>query len=374
LPWMRLRWPLARQFAGPVTAVALLLAICVLRFALPGTPGIMLFSVVPIAALGMMFGLRGGIAAATFATAAYFVWVVFDGHDGALEHVHHPLAFFILGLISGYYADGALWDYDLRRASANARLRAALVRQEVELFYQPIVRTSGGVLAFEGLARWRRSDGSLIPPMEFVPDAEGDERTIWQLTLHTFEIAARDAAAWTGVGEAGVAVNLAPSMLSRPELPASIQRILHRAGLPPDRLVLEVTESAVASGDASITEGLERVSRLGLGGVAIDDFGIGHSSLARLDRLPVDTLKIDRQLVTGVGRAKDHDALIRAIVELAHALDLVVIAEGVEDAQEQEMLARAGCDAIQGFHVSRPLASEALSSWVQHARAPSLGP
>ena len=362
---MRAWGPLARRFAAPAAAAGLLLAVCALRFVFPDARGIMLLAVVPIAALGAMFGVRGGLAAALLASAAYLGWAGLEGDEAVLDYINHPVTFFSLGFLSGQFARGALGDYDLQRASANARLGVALAQGEVELHYQPIVGTHGRrLLAVEGLARWRRADGGLLHPDAFIPDAERDATTIWHLTLHTLEVAARDALRWPGEEDTPVTVNLAPSVLARPELPDSVERILRRAGLPASRLVLEITERAVASSDTSIAEGMARIGRLGLAAVAIDDFGTGQSSLARLDRLPVDWLKVDRYLVGRLDRPETQ-AIMKTVADLSHALGLTVIAEGVEDLKAEPLLTSLGYDAIQGFVVSEPIPRDRVSDWIQ---------
>jgi EAL domain-containing protein (putative c-di-GMP-specific phosphodiesterase class I) len=284
-----------------------------------------------------------------------------------VEYAEHPLVCFGLGWLSGHYARGALGDHDLRRARANARLRDACARGEVQLYYQPIVAASGHpLLAFEGLVRWSRNDG-VVMPHDFLPDAECDRLTIWTLTVHTLEVAARDAASWPN-GQARVFVNLAAPVIDQNELPHAVVDILGRTGLPADRLAVEVTEGGIISAGAAAASGLARLRDLGLGGIAIDDFGTGYSSLSRLDQLPVDTLKIDRELVAGTARDETR-ALTHGIVELAHSLGLAVIAEGVENASTREVLEALGCDAIQGYHVATPLPPDAVPAWLRGREA-----
>jgi EAL domain-containing protein (putative c-di-GMP-specific phosphodiesterase class I) len=154
-------------------------------------------------------------------------------------------------------------------------------------------------------------------------------------------------------------------------MPDAIREILGEGGLPANRLAVEVTETAISTDDEpSVVEVLGEVRKVGVNMVAIDDFGIGHSSLARLGRLPIDTVKIDRALIADIAR-KETAAVVRGMIELAHAVDLTVIAEGVEDAKTWDWLAEMSCDAIQGFQLSHPMPSDELPGWVEaHAAAP----
>lgn len=359
----------ARAFWPPIAAALLLVAIIALRFAFADVDGIMLFAVVPIALLGMMLGARAGVLTALVASAAYLVWAATDASPDKLDYVNQPLTFFLLGGLSGYFAHGALGDYDWRRASAVAELRRAMDDDQLRMHYQPIVRRDGRLLGVEALVRWQHPEHGLLPPARFIGVAESHEDTNWRLALHTLSLATREVQGAEISGDALVAVNLAPGALLRAELPEQIVRVAEAAGLPLRRLAVEVTEGAIAAGDDSIAEVLERIRRLGVGLIAIDDFGIGHSSLARLGRLPIDALKIDRALIADVAR-EDTRAIVHGIVELAHAIDLTVIAEGVEDERAFALMREMGCDAVQGFHLSRPLPAADLDAWVAlHATA-----
>ena len=367
---MSSRGPTARAVGGPLAAVVALIVISVARFVWPHPQGIMLFAVVPIALLGIMRGFRAGLLAALYASVIALIWAATTGHAQVVSAVGQPLTFFTLGGISGYYAKGALGDFDLKQARTCAQVRHAIDRGEIALHYQPIVRASGALLAVEALARWQDPSRGLIPPIEFIPAAECDERTIWELTLHTLSQAIRDARE-LGDGVV-VAVNLSPVSLRRTELPGAIDQVLGNGGLRASRIAVEVTESAISSDDETkVIETLGELKRTGVEMVALDDFGIGHSSLARLGRLPIDTVKIDRTLIADSERPETA-AVIRGMIELAHAVDLTVVAEGVEDTKTWDWLVEANCDAIQGFKLSRPLPPDQLPAWLDdHVRAPS---
>jgi EAL domain-containing protein (putative c-di-GMP-specific phosphodiesterase class I) len=154
-------------------------------------------------------------------------------------------------------------------------------------------------------------------------------------------------------------VNLSVRQLDDPRLVPSVQDVLDTTGLPPTALCLEVTESTLMRNPAASAEVLTALRGLGVR-LAIDDFGTGYSSLAQLQRLTLDTLKIDRSFVAGIGQSKDAEAIVNSIIAMAHAVDLMVVAEGVETAQQLEILKSMGCDQAQGFHLGRPIPADAL--------------
>src|SRR5262245_57113506 len=220
--------PRTRALGPPAAAALLLVAICVLRFALPDTSGVMLFATVPVALLGIMLGVRAGLGAALLASAVYLVWAATEGDPGTLDWFNHPLTFFTLGGISGYFAHGALGDFDWRKAVTCSEVRRAVGRGEVRLDYQPIVQNGERPLAVEALARWDHPKRGPIAPADFIPASESDERTIWDLTMHTLQEAVRQ------IGELEsedvmVAVNISPVSLQRPGLAAAIGIILEQS-------------------------------------------------------------------------------------------------------------------------------------------------
>jgi EAL domain-containing protein (putative c-di-GMP-specific phosphodiesterase class I) len=359
----------ARGFAVPAAAAALLLALSVARFVFPDVSGVMLFAILPITLLGMTLGVRGGLGSAVVASGVAIVWDATNGDQSVLDYVNEPVTFLVLGVICGYFAGGALGEYDLRQALARAELRQGIAAGELVMHYQPVVNGADGeIVLVEALARWAHPDRGLIAPVDFIPLAEGDERTIRELTLCTMSLACTDALARIEDGRICIAVNLSPAVFSRPGLAAEIARVLAETGMPAARLVVEVTESAIASDDR-IAPVLGEIREIGVRAVAIDDFGVGHSSLARLGDLPVDMLKIDRELIQNLG-APATSAIVAGIVTMAHGLGLEVIAEGVEDAATATALAALGCNAQQGFHYSRPLPPGALAGWLARAAPP----
>lgn len=354
--------PRARTAGPPVAAALLLAALIVLRFIFPEPDGIMLLAIVPITLLGMMLGAPGGVSAALVASAAYLIWAATQGHPDEIGYVDYPLAFFALGGLSGFFARGVLGDYDWRAAMLCAELRAAMDRDELVMHFQPMVRRESALLGVEALVRWQHRKRGMLPPDEFIPSAERDEQTIWELTVRTLELSIGEAAGGR-IGAGLVAVNLSPVCLRREELPAVIDGMLGRAGLPGYRLAVEVTEAAITAGDPSVAKVLAGVKGIGVGMIAIDDFGFGHSSLSRVAQLPIDALKIDRALVADLGQERTRE-VVAGIVQLAHALKMSTVAEGVEDEETRARLAEMGCDAVQGNHLSRPLPPEELGAWL----------
>jgi EAL domain-containing protein (putative c-di-GMP-specific phosphodiesterase class I) len=209
-----------------------------------------------------------------------------------------------------------------------------------------------------------------VPPDEFIPLAE-HSGLIRPLTLHVLDVALRRRAAWARAGlDLHVAVNLSPNSLLDADLPDTVARLLASTGNPPHTLTLEITESTILADPAGSLATLERLHGLGVK-LSIDDFGTGYSSLGRLRELPIHEVKIDKSFVQR--SAVDHRdrAVVRSAVQLGHALDLEVVAEGVEDADTYAYLAREGCDVVQGYHLSRPLPPDEFVDWA-HNYATSL--
>jgi EAL domain-containing protein (putative c-di-GMP-specific phosphodiesterase class I) len=173
---------------------------------------------------------------------------------------------------------------------------------------------------------------------------------IHEIGAWTLDRACSDAREWQEEMETpvGVSVNVSGRQLDHPEFPTLVEQILFRTGLPPDLLELELTESSIMRRPDDATVTLHRLRALGIR-IALDDFGTGHSSLAYLRRFPLDVLKIDRSFVHDLSAIDGNAVLLRSIIDLAHALDLRVVAEGVETPEQREILTRHGCDEIQGF-------------------------
>jgi diguanylate cyclase (GGDEF)-like protein len=246
----------------------------------------------------------------------------------------------------------------LVRLDTEQALKRALSTGELVLHYQPIEELpSGRIVGAEALVRWQHPVRGLLGPMEFVPIAESSGLIIG-LGEWVLRTACAEAIRWPDDLE--IAVNLSPRQLE-PELPQLVREILAETGLPSSRLVLEVTE-ATAMADAPETQRIiEEVHGMGVH-FSIDDFGTGHSSIARLRTLPVDQLKIDKSFVSTLDADSGTDVFVSAIVALAHGSGLVAVAEGVETAGQRCRLVALGCDRAQGYLFSRPVEAHVMAA------------
>ncbi len=239
------------------------------------------------------------------------------------------------------------------------RLRSAVDREQLFVYYQPKVGVATGTITgSEALLRWRGEDGELVSPVDFITVAENTGQ-IEALGEWALRAACREARSWMGSGRShlSLAVNLSAQQFRRRELCELVSDILEESGFDPEQLELELTESAIMQDAAYAIESLKRLRDMGIR-VALDDFGTGHSSLAYLRRLPITTLKIDRSFVSDCTSDTKDAAIVAAIIHMAHSLDLRVVAEGVETAAQAELLRDEGCDEMQGFFFSRPLSGD----------------
>jgi diguanylate cyclase (GGDEF)-like protein len=257
------------------------------------------------------------------------------------------------------------------RLALEAALRRALERNELALHYQPIVTLkSGEIVGAEALVRWMHPEWGLVRPARFIPLAEetGLIVTIGEWVLRE---ACRQTRAWIDAGlEPGkVSVNLSVRQFRQEGLVRTVSRILEDTRLDPSKLDMELTESMVMHNvDAAIAI-LQGLKQLGVG-LSLDDFGTGYSSLSYLKDLPIDTLKIDRSFVRDIGAGEDADdgVLAQAIISLGHALQLKVVAEGVETDAQMRFLRRNGCDEVQGFFYGEPVSPDAHARLLEKAR------
>jgi diguanylate cyclase (GGDEF)-like protein/PAS domain S-box-containing protein len=245
----------------------------------------------------------------------------------------------------------------LGRLELIAELRQADLAEELVLHYQPAVdlRTSA-IVGVEALVRWQHPTRGLLAPGEFIPAAE-ETLLIDGIGRWVLEEACRQAARWRqelGDRAPVMGVNVSARQLERAVLIDDVRAVLQESGLDPSDLTLEITESALAHGHDEARAGVRALQELGVR-LALDDFGSGYSSLSLLQELPVDILKVDRSFVEGIETTGRRTALLRAIVEIARALGLIVVAEGVENARQAAALRRLGCPLAQGFYFARPL-------------------
>jgi diguanylate cyclase (GGDEF)-like protein len=244
-------------------------------------------------------------------------------------------------------------------------LRRGIDGGELELHYQPKVHIlTQKVQSLEALVRWNHPRHGRIPPGEFVPLAER-AGSIILLTSWVLKTAHEQMRAWNTQGiDLDVSINLSAADLSDPELPELVRGRLRGAGVHANRLVLEITESAVMRETTRAVRMMEELRHDGVR-FSIDDFGTGYSSLAQLKRLPVDEIKIDKSFVLDLNRHTDDAVIVRSTIELGHSLGVKVVAEGVETAESWELLRQMGCDMAQGFFISAPLPGKEIAQWVR---------
>jgi diguanylate cyclase (GGDEF)-like protein len=256
-----------------------------------------------------------------------------------------------------------------RQLTVTSELREAIEHDQFTCYYQPIVSLeTGGVTAVEALARWRHPVQGLLSPNEFIDLAE-QTGLIEPLTMLLLDKALAEwAAADQGLG-IPVAVNLSVRNFRDSTLPDRIADVLRLRNVPPGSLVLEITENFIMSDPMRAVASLSRLHEMGVT-LALDDFGTGYSSLSYLRRLPLDELKIDRSFV--VALATEDEAIVRSTIDMAHKLQLKVVAEGVESPEVQERLRVLGCDAVQGLFIAPPAPAAEVRRWILSRKAESI--
>jgi EAL domain-containing protein (putative c-di-GMP-specific phosphodiesterase class I) len=256
----------------------------------------------------------------------------------------------------------------MRRHTLREELRVGIDREELLVQYQPIVDLrSGRTSAVEALVRWQHREHGRIPPVEFIPLAE-HTGLIVPLGRVVLRNACHQAAAWAAAGRPplDLQVNLSGRELEDPELIDHVTHALETSGLPPGRLVLELTETVLVRDAAAGGATLGRLRDLGIQ-LALDDFGTGFSSLSYLRSLPLDILKIAKEFVDGLAHSEEDATFVRLIVELAAMRGLRVIAEGIETASQLDMLRALRCELGQGYYFAKPL------DWNDPLFSPSAG-
>ncbi len=279
--------------------------------------------------------------------------------------------------IAMYYAkdrrmDWAVFDRSMR-ANAEARqkmetdLRYAIVCNELEMYYQPIVDLNTmRVYGFESLVRWNHPESGLIAPSEFIPLSE-DTGLVIPMTLQILRGSCLQAVAWQrkypDLRYLIMSVNLSGKHFSDSSLVEQIDTILKETGIEPQCLKLEITESSTMEDAEKAIEKLREIRRLGVK-LSIDDFGTGYSSLSYLRRFPLDTLKIDRSFVSAMEESSESDEIVNTIMALANSLKLDVVAEGIENVEQLKHLRRLGCEYGQGYLFSRPLTVNGVEAMI----------
>jgi diguanylate cyclase (GGDEF)-like protein len=260
--------------------------------------------------------------------------------------------------------DAAMTIRAMERLTLERDLRHALQRREFRLHYQPIVRLdSGQICEVEALIRWEHPERGLLPPSAFIPFAEQNGMIV-EIGKWVLEEACRQAACWEAKDTSAstpltVSVNVSARQFQQPDFVNVVETYLQQSGLAPDRLKLEITESVAVQDKDMVIARLKWLKDLGVK-LAIDDFGTGCSSLSYLKRFPVDTLKIDRSFIVGLGLSPEDTAIVSAVIAFAKALTLTVTAEGVETTAQLEHLRLLGAEQGQGYLFSRPVPAEAV--------------
>jgi diguanylate cyclase (GGDEF)-like protein len=255
-------------------------------------------------------------------------------------------------------------------------LHRAIERNELRLHYQPIFNLADGrITSLEALVRWEHPEKGLVPPMQFIPLAE-DTGLIVPIGKWVLEEACRQMREWqtayagAGAENLAVSVNVSARQLQDPRLLADVEHAVQAAGLDPQRLQLEITESVVMQEPEATVVKLNALKGLGIK-LAVDDFGTGYSSLAYLKRFPIDVLKIDRAFVAGLTQGGHDAAIVQTVIGLARALGLRTTAEGIEEQAQWSLLEQLGCDQGQGFLFSRPLRPEAVPEMLDRLGGPN---
>jgi EAL domain-containing protein (putative c-di-GMP-specific phosphodiesterase class I) len=245
-------------------------------------------------------------------------------------------------------------------------LRSALARDELELHYQPQAKIGGEITGFEALVRWHHPRSGLVPPSTFIPLAE-ESGIIVALGEWILRSACHEAASWPK--PLRIAVNLSPVQFQHGDLAKLVHEVLLETGLSPSRLELEITEGVLIGDFSGAVATLRRLKNLGVR-IAMDDFGTGYSSLSYLQSFPFDKIKIDQSFIANLSHSRQAATIIRAVIALGRGLELPVVAEGVETAEQVAFLASEQCTEIQGYFIGRPCPIEDYAEVV--GRAPAM--
>jgi len=274
------------------------------------------------------------------------------------------------------FYDESLNAVALKRLALEEGMRRALESGEFELHFQPLLELeSGRVASVEALLRWRDPERGLISPADFIPVAE-ETGLIHEVGVWVLRAAAMQLASWksTPLRDVRIAINVSAAQLESSEFTTQLEQLIRELGLHPQLLALELTESLLPSDPAAASALLERIAGLG-STIALDDFGIGFSSLSALCQLPIDAVKLDRSFARSLATDERSAQLVGAVVALAHGLGLRATIEGIENAEQLEIARELGCDAVQGYLVSAPISAADLptvvaeierGSWSKH--------
>jgi len=257
------------------------------------------------------------------------------------------------------FFDARLYELIQAKLATERALEEGLARDELLLHYQPrICARSGKLLGFEALVRWQSPSRGMVAPAEFIPLAE-ESGLIVPLGNWVIDRACRQLVAWRArFGEiVPISINVSAQQFAHSDVREIVANAIKRYGLPARLLELEITESSMLGQDARVYRDLMALRESGIK-ILVDDFGTGYSSLSQLQRLELDVLKIDRSFIAGLDYLGESEIIVAAIISMAHALDMTVVAEGVEKIGQLRILQRLGCNEIQGYLFARPMAAE----------------
>jgi EAL domain-containing protein (putative c-di-GMP-specific phosphodiesterase class I) len=329
---------------------------------------------IPVLFAAARFGRRGalttGVLAGLLAGPALPAITATDTPQEPVDWLSRAFFFVVIGQIVALVIEATR--VDLVRAVTQLRrekqLRIAHTRNEFVLHYQPVVSlTSGSIEGVEALVRWQHPERGLIYPVDFIADAE-DTGFIVDLGATVLWQGTTQLRSWHQDGyrrRVDLAINVSVHQITAGTLPHLIDAVLAKTRVEPQRLHLEVTETALVEDLDATAQALAEIRARGVR-IALDDFGVGHSSLAYLERFPVDTVKIDQSFVRDVGRTARSHELTAAVVALAHQIGIRTIAEGVETAEQANALRAMGCELAQGFYFSRPVPADELSELLRY--------
>jgi diguanylate cyclase (GGDEF)-like protein len=267
------------------------------------------------------------------------------------------------------YFEEAMNARTVERVSLDRELRRAVERGELELHYQPQIHiATGEIHCAEALLRWRHPAFGIVPPVQFIPIAE-EFGYVEHIGEWIFREACAQLKAWQAEGLAlkRVAINVAARQFRTDRLVSVVRDCTSAAAVPPERLEVEITEGVLVDPRGNAERVLRKLAEMGVE-VSLDDFGTGFSSMAYLKRFPVHKIKIDRAFTEGLGRDKDSHAIVASIIAMSHALGKIVVAEGVETAEQLAILRKLRCDQAQGYHLSYPLPASQFAEFMRGSR------
>jgi diguanylate cyclase (GGDEF)-like protein len=318
----------------------------------------------PVSVSGHELVVSASIGIALLPDSARDIAALVSQANMAMQHAKH------LGGNNFQFYTESLQARTLERLQLEIQLRRAIEDGQLEVFYQPKLELATGRLSSaEALVRWRHPVRGMVPPGEFIGLAE-ETGLIADIGEFVLRQACRQAREWqrSGLAPIRVSVNLSVHQLRQGKLVSLVRQVLDEAGLMPEYLELELTESQLLDSVEHIISTFQQLRELGVK-LAIDDFGTGYSSLSYLKRFPVDYVKIDQAFIRGLNEGTEDAAITRAIIAMAHSLELKVVAEGVENVQQLEFLREHKCDEVQGYLISRPVEASAMGDVLRKCEA-----